>query len=219
MGRAGAAAAPGSPGAHGLAAPRLATQAEPTSESSRPCPSRKSCRLCCAKGSKSIPKAYGKVIVLLKVACRTGSDGRASCFPVEAPEERAVRLLLDAGARHHPPAADHPHRLGRHTCACCCRVSGHARPYACVVPPLLPRHCKKAQPASGPAIGKTCCVVRAAPATPPAEPHARQAPGPEAAIAERPAVFHAGVTRFIPRELPRLAASPPPLQINRPLLR
>lgn len=85
-------------------------------------------------------------------------------------------------------------------------------------PPSCP-HCKKADRANGPAVGKSCCVVRATHATPPAEPHARQLPGPEVAVVDHPAVFLAGVARIIPRELPRLAARPPPLQINRPLLR
>lgn len=97
-----------------------------------------------------------------------------------------------------------------------CRTM-HARVRA-PCPPSCP-HCKKAEPATGPAISKICCVVRATPATPPAEPHARQLPAPEVAVAERPVVVHTELTRFIPRELPRLATSPPPLQINRPLLR
>ncbi len=85
-------------------------------------------------------------------------------------------------------------------------------------PPSCP-HCKKTAPSKGPTVRQDCCVVRAAPAMPPAELHARQLQGTEVAVVARPAVFVPVVARISPREPPRLAASPPPLQINRPLLR
>ncbi|MFL5343616.1 MAG: hypothetical protein ACJ8AT_02430 [Hyalangium sp.] len=85
-------------------------------------------------------------------------------------------------------------------------------------PPSCP-HCKKAAPAAGPSLRQECCVVRAAPATPPAALQARQLQGTEAAVVTRPAVFLPVVARSTPREPPRLAAASPPLQLNRPLLR
>ena len=86
-------------------------------------------------------------------------------------------------------------------------------------PPSCP-HCKKAPTSSGPELKADCCTVRAAPVLPPAEPHARSLHLPEVAVAAPPVVFEASwAARLVPPALPRFAPLPPPLQINRPLLR
>ena len=100
--------------------------------------------------------------------------------------------------------------------AVACRAMPSQVRTAC--PPSCP-HCKKAAPSKDPSVRQDCCVVRAAPATPPAAIHARQLQGSEVAVVTPPAVFLPAVARLIPREPPRLASASPPLQINRPLLR